>query len=149
MKRCTSLNLLYPPFAEKLKAGLKDVRAAGIPMQLFETFRSRDRQNHLYAKGRTKPGARVTKAKAGRSYHQYGIAADIVLWIDGRWSWEETHLYREAGKIMEKQGLTWLGRTSGDLVHYQLKIPCDIDDLEQIYNVSGYEGVWMYLDSIV
>ena len=46
------------------------------------TLRTIAEQNALYAQGRTKPGAKVTNAKGGQSYHNYGLAIDIVLLID-------------------------------------------------------------------
>jgi peptidoglycan L-alanyl-D-glutamate endopeptidase CwlK len=38
----------------------------------------------LYAIGRTKPGKKVTKAKGGTSYHNYGLAFDIYPFINGK-----------------------------------------------------------------
>jgi len=43
------------------------------------TMRTFAQQDALYQQGRTKPGKIVTKAKAGLSYHNYGLAIDIVL----------------------------------------------------------------------
>ena len=43
------------------------------------TLRSFKEQEALYAQGRSLPGKIVTQAKAGLSYHNYGIAIDIVL----------------------------------------------------------------------
>lgn len=59
------------------------------------TLRTFDEQDELYAQGRTKlfdnAGKRlgqVTKAPAGHSFHNYGLALDIVL-IDGKTaSWD-------------------------------------------------------------
>lgn len=146
--RNQSLNLLYYPFREKVVAGLEQARDAGIPLQVFETFRSRVRQSELYAKGRTAPGPIVTRALPGQTYHNYGIAVDLVLWIDGKWTWDRQYHdhYREAGKYFELQGLTWLGRNSGDLVHYQYKSPYKIEDLQRLYDEGGLEFVWMKLD---
>ena len=55
------------------------------------TLRTFKEQDELYAKGRTKlfdsKGKRfgvVTNAKGGQSYHNYGLAVDIVLIIDGK-----------------------------------------------------------------
>ena len=39
-------------------------------------------QDALYAQGRTTKGKVVTKAKGGLSYHNYGLAVDIVLLKD-------------------------------------------------------------------
>lgn len=43
------------------------------------TLRTIAEQNALYAQGRTKPGKRVTNARGGMSFHNYGLAIDIVL----------------------------------------------------------------------
>jgi len=43
------------------------------------TLRTIDEQDKLYAQGRTAPGQIVTKAKGGLSFHNYGLAIDIVL----------------------------------------------------------------------
>lgn len=54
------------------------------------TLRTFAEQDAIYAQGRTKPGKIVTNAKAGLSYHNYGLAIDTVLIIDGRTaSWEQ------------------------------------------------------------
>ena len=46
------------------------------------TLRTFAEQDVLYAQGRSKPGKVVTNAKGGQSYHNYGLAIDIVLLID-------------------------------------------------------------------
>ena len=46
------------------------------------TLRTFAEQDALYAQGRTKPGSIVTNAKGGTSYHNYGLAIDIVLLVD-------------------------------------------------------------------
>ena len=45
-------------------------------------LRTNEEQDAFYAQGRTKPGTKVTNAKAGQSYHNYGLAVDICLLID-------------------------------------------------------------------
>jgi peptidoglycan L-alanyl-D-glutamate endopeptidase CwlK len=44
--------------------------------------RTFDEQEYLYAQGRTRPGKVVTNARAGKSYHNFGLAFDIVLLKD-------------------------------------------------------------------
>lgn len=46
------------------------------------TLRTNAEQESLYAIGRTKPGKKVTNARAGQSWHNYGRAIDIVLLVD-------------------------------------------------------------------
>ncbi len=43
------------------------------------TFRTIAEQDAIYAQGRTKPGKIVTRARGGYSWHNYGLAVDIVL----------------------------------------------------------------------
>ena len=43
------------------------------------TLRTFAQQDALFQQGRTKPGKIVTKARAGLSYHNYGLAIDVVL----------------------------------------------------------------------
>jgi len=71
--------LLHPVFREKASRLLTQLAAEQIPFRLFEGFRSPQRHQCLYAQGRTRPGAIVTKAlpKAG----------DFVLFENGHWSW--------------------------------------------------------------
>lgn len=58
-------------------------------VRIVQGFRTFAEQAALYAQGRTKPGNRVTEAKAGQSYHNYGLAIDFALLIDGKTiSWE-------------------------------------------------------------
>lgn len=45
----------------------------------LSTFKEQDA---LYAQGRTKQGRIVTNARGGQSYHNYGLAIDIVLLVD-------------------------------------------------------------------
>lgn len=53
------------------------------------TLRTIQEQDALYALGRTAPGKKVTWARGGQSYHNYGLAIDICLIVDGRQaSWD-------------------------------------------------------------
>lgn len=144
MKRESTLNMLYPPFLFRLMKGLRAVKAAGIPLEVFESFRTFERQEWLYAQGRTREGKIVTKSHAGRSWHNYGAAADLVLFINGQWSWAEEALYVKAAPILESCGLRWLGRDQKrfELVHYELQIDTSIYEIEEIYKKGGLIAVW-------
>lgn len=48
----------------------------GCDYILISGNRTWDEQDALYAQGRSKPGAKVTNAPGGYSYHNFGIAAD-------------------------------------------------------------------------
>jgi len=66
-----NLTELYDEICDALK-GRAICRLAYVARTFAE-------QAALYAKGRTAPGPRVTNAKPGYSYHNYGLAFDIVL----------------------------------------------------------------------
>lgn len=74
---------LLPLVKRKVELVLKDMETFGMPMRMTEGYRSIERQNELYAQGRTKPGNIVTKAKGGESLHNYGVAADFVFRKEG------------------------------------------------------------------
>jgi peptidoglycan L-alanyl-D-glutamate endopeptidase CwlK len=144
-KRSSSLNLLYYPFRQRLVKGLEIAAKYNIPPRLFEAFRSWPRQDGLFAQGRTVAGNIVTRASAGESYHNYGIAGDVVMFINGKWTWEPIDQYKLLGPIMENVGLDWLGH-KGDYPHYQLKGVPSIYKLKKIYETGGLEAVWFELD---
>lgn len=83
-KRFTDLSLLHPAVREKLKAVIADLKAAEVPFKIFETFRTPERQRMLFLKGRVNGqivdrSKVVTFADAWHSYHQYGLAVDMVI----------------------------------------------------------------------
>jgi len=145
--RIVSLNLLYWPFRVRFERGLTEAQTHGIPVRAFETFRLRERQAYLWAQGRDKPGPKVTWLKPGDSTHHYGVAADVVMYIDEQYNWSITGNYHKLGPIMEDQGLVWLGRTTNDLGHYQYP-GASIYTLKSQYAKGGLEQVWLYLDGL-
>ena len=69
-----SLNAKFRPVARELYKFLIDSHKAGrlqFRFELFESFRSAERQDYLFAKG-------VSEARAGQSPHNYGLAIDLV-----------------------------------------------------------------------
>lgn len=98
----------------------------GLPFRLFEGRRSEERQAWLYASGRPQiPGGRegpiVTKAAPGLSYHQYGLAGDFVLFIDGKWSWDTSKVNAEKWRRLQELGVELgLEPLSFELPHLQV-----------------------------
>jgi peptidoglycan L-alanyl-D-glutamate endopeptidase CwlK len=79
----------------------------GLPMRITEGYRSIERQNELYAQGRTTKGNIVTKAKGGESLHQYGVAADYVFRKQGYDATNDQWL--AFASIAERHGFEWGG----------------------------------------
>ena len=81
------IKLLHPKLRDEVGEIYDEICEAlkGRAMCRFSyTLRTFAEQNAIYAQGRTKPGKIVSNAKAGLSYHNYGMAVDIVLIIDGK-----------------------------------------------------------------
>jgi peptidoglycan L-alanyl-D-glutamate endopeptidase CwlK len=62
-----------------------------VKLRFSCVIRTPEEQDHLYSKGRTIGGMVVTWVEAWGSFHQYGLAVDIVLLIDkdGNGTFEE------------------------------------------------------------
>ena len=65
-------------FQRRVRQWLDEMIQTGIQPLIYCGFRSFEEQAALYSKGRTAGGRIVTKAKAGESYHNYGLAFDWV-----------------------------------------------------------------------
>jgi len=96
-------------------------------VRIVQGFRSFMEQDALYAQGRTKPGLKVTAAKGGESYHNYGLSIDFCLIIDGKEvSWDTKKDFdqdniadwQEVITIFEAAG--WKsGKAFNDLPHFE------------------------------
>lgn len=101
-------------------------------IRITQGLRTFDEQAKLYAQGRTTPGKKVTNAKAGQSIHNYGLAVDMCLMIDGKdvswdtakdWDNDRTADWYECVRIFAKHGWNWGGnwKTFKDLPHFEKK----------------------------
>ncbi len=113
---------LWPDFRDRLRRVFADCRGERIRMVLFEGYRSPERQLHLFAQGRTRPGPKVTGMKFPK-WHGAGLAADCYPVRDGRmvfaFSQKELRSYRHA---MARHGLRPTS-FAGDFGHCELA--CD------------------------
>jgi hypothetical protein len=122
MARDMVMEHLHPTFRQKVELLLQELARANLPFRLFEGFRSPQRQRELYNQGRTRPGAKVTNADAWSSLHQYGVAADFVLYIDGKWSWDDSGERKAWWKKLHKLAqLQQLEPLSWELPHLQMQ----------------------------
>lgn len=114
------------------------------------TLRTFAEQDALYAQGRTKPGAIVTKAKGGQSYHNYGLAIDVVLLIDkdgngtyesaswdtrGDYDGDKKSDWSEIVNIFKQYGWEWGGDWKfKDDPHFQKTLGKSVRELLALYN---------------
>jgi peptidoglycan LD-endopeptidase CwlK len=130
------LDELHPVVRAKVKAVLTDIKKAKLSFEVFEAYRIPERQRKLFNQGG------VTKADAWQSYHQYGMAVDIVLKENGQWSWEtgggRLALWEQMNAIGRSHGLEPL---SWEKPHLQLA-DTSIADLRAGRFLSGGDDSW-------
>jgi len=105
----------------------------GLDILIYCTYRSGAEQDELYEQGRTTPGAIVTNARAGESFHNWRCAFDFVPMLAGKPQWGNKALYLKAGIIAESVGLEWAGRWTGKLketAHCQFSGGLSLRDLQ-------------------
>lgn len=92
----------------------------GIYLRVVQALRTFEEQDRLYQQGRTTPGSIVTNAPAGHSYHNYGLAFDVVPIVNGAADWDTPH-WDLIGKVGKSYGFEWGGdwTTILDRPHFQ------------------------------
>lgn len=139
----TELRAIYCDICNALKG-----RAMCRFSQVLRTFKE---QNDLYAQGRTAPGKVVTNAKGGSSYHNYGLAVDIVLLLKdekgsfNKASWE-TNVdfdgdgvadWKEVVAIFKRYGWEWGGDWKfTDTPHFQKTFGKNINELYHLWSTG-------------
>lgn len=146
----TAVALLHPKVIPLFTGYIDDAEAGlGIVIAMPQGLRTFAYQNGLYAIGRTvmghnptpamPMGERVTNAKGGQSYHNYGLAGDTCpLKADGvtfDWDYDFSLLVPYAAKY----GLTWGGYfPSPDEDHFENKFGHNWRDLLAMYNAGNF-----------
>lgn len=130
--RISTLDLVEPVTRAAVIELVSDSAAAGIPLLVFETFRSLPRQELLFAQGATK------LKQVG--VHHYGLAVDLAKSINGEPSWKGDFSFLRVLAI--KHGLVWGGdwaepdqpHSFQDSDHLQR---CSLRDQSRLFS-----GVW-------
>jgi peptidoglycan L-alanyl-D-glutamate endopeptidase CwlK len=106
------LNQLHPTIRQDaIDAYNEAVRRTpvGVHPVIVQTLRTFEEQDLLYQKGRTRPGDKVTNAKAGASYHNYGLAVDFCLQINGKLVWKVDANWMIVVECFKEHGFSWGG----------------------------------------
>lgn len=141
-QRDVDLQDLHPIIRQIVPGLIRELNADGHPFDVFEGFRTPQRQAYLYAQGRTRPGTIVTRAKPWTSYHQYGLAVDLVLRPKGVWSWDTSGKRAASWKRMHELGKSaGLEPLSWELPHLQIA-GLKIGDLRAGRYPVGGDDTW-------
>lgn len=114
----------FEPFLKEAEIFLS---TQGATLEVISGLRSWAAQAALYARGRTKPGRIVTKARPGSSWHNYGLAIDLGLFKDGKYldtanpNLADSY-YTYIGKIAAEHGIEWAGKWKSfpETPHFQV-----------------------------
>lgn len=117
---------LFPAFDEKINAILEELKVytekhmPGYEWHVYSSVRTAQEQYSLFKQGRFgNPGVKVTALDGykKKSSHQYGLAVDIVPFVNGGFTWvlHQDH-WRYLGHLYRKYGLKW-GGDWGDMPH--------------------------------
>lgn len=118
------INRCHPRLIELSQKLISACKGQGLIIGIGESFRTKEEQDALYAKGRTAPGSVVTNAKGSSysSHHQWGTAFDIYR-NDGKGVYTDGDgFFKKVGKIGKSIGLEWGGdwKSPVDKPHFQL-----------------------------
>lgn len=128
---CRDLNELHPKVKVLAEALISECKKQNILIGISETYRTVERQDYLYAQGRTRPGRIVTHSKGSTmsSYHQWRLAFDV--YHNKRGDEYNSLILSKVGAIGQNLGLEWGGSWSKfrDTPHFQYTFGLSINDL--------------------
>lgn len=145
------LGTVHPELARRVRSLIDKTRAAnpGIDSRVHSGLRSFEEQAALFALGRNPPDPSkiVTNAQPGESYHNYGLAVDVVSFREGKFNWDADDS-RARGTFADDVGLEWGGnwRDFVDLPHFQLTGGLSIARCLAIHRQGGVRAVWDAVD---
>lgn len=146
------IELLHPKLrteAKEIYIAIYNALKGRAAVRFTHTLRTIAEQDALYAQGRSKPGKKVTNAKGGQSYHNFGMAIDICLILDSKEvSWDTLKDYdgdkiadwMEAVAIFKSRGWEWGGdfKSIKDAPHFQKTFGYTTAKLKAMIKGGGY-----------
>jgi peptidoglycan L-alanyl-D-glutamate endopeptidase CwlK len=151
MSSIDKLNLLHPKIRQAaLEAYAEAVKATPVDVHpiIDQTYRSFEESDKLYQQGRTTPGEIVSNAKPGQSYHNYAMALDFHLQVNGKDVWDVDHNWMIVVNIFKSYGFQWGGdfQNFKDYPHLENKLGHNWRDLLTLYNAGNFISGTNYLN---
>ncbi len=138
----SDMESLHPLMRDAARRLIEKCKAEGLLFEAFETYRSPQRQDWLYAQGRSRSGGIITYAKPWDSYHQYGLGVDFVLRPAGKWSWDTKGANGRMWRRMQEIGVSvGLEPLKFELPHLQIA-KLKIADLKAGRIPAGGDDAW-------
>lgn len=142
-KSIERLNQLHPDVRDSaIRAYTKACRITpvGVHPYITEVSRSFERSDELYSQGRTNPGNIVSNAKGGESIHNYDLALDFVLQINGKASWVVDSNWKKVAQCFKDEGWDWGGdwRSFKDYPHCEKRMGNSLKQLQAKYKSKDF-----------
>lgn len=125
---------LHPMIRDAARAFINKADEQGIKLRVTSAYRTHEQQEALYQQGRTKPGNIVTNAKPGQSFHNFGLAIDVVPIVNGVADWNTD--WSKIAAIGKSVGFEWGGDwiSFKDKPHFQMSLGNTLAQLQSMYN---------------
>ena len=136
---------LHPAVRAKAIEFVTKAEKQGIQLRITSGYRTHALQNELYSQGRTKPGTIITNAKGGQSFHNFGLAIDVVPIVNGAAVWNTD--WNKIAVIGKSVGFQWGGDfiSFKDKAHFEMKFGNTLAQIQNKYNSGQLSNGYIQL----
>jgi hypothetical protein len=137
---------LYSPFAEKLRQLTSSLDGH---WRVDEGCRSFAEQDAYFEQGRSRPGALITRDRAGYSGHNYGTVAHLVPTVEGAVVRDNAAFLQLANEATNL-GLQWGGNdVTGKFIEMSRveMVILTMDECRALFKSGGLPAVWEAFDA--
>lgn len=137
------LNTLHPKLRQSAIDAWTEAQTAmptNVQIIVSQGLRTFEESDALYAKGRTEPGPIVTNAKAGQSYHNYGLAFDFAMITNGKDDYVVGPNWMKVVAIIKQHGFDWGGDFTNlkDYPHFENRFGYNWRDLLRLHDQGKF-----------
>ncbi len=130
--------LLHPKVRDSFTSFITNAENdLNVTLRISQGMRTFAEQQAIYDQGRTLPGKIVSNAKPGSSFHNYGLAVDLVQIINGVANWDFDY-----NKLVSytPPGMKWGGsfRTFKDMPHFEIGFGKTWRELLALYEAGKF-----------
>lgn len=143
----SNLYFLHPELVNRIRGLVIEMSNLGHVIDIVQGYRSFEEQNKLFLK---RP--KVTNAKGGFSWHNYGLAVDFAFRDkNGKINFSESNPWDKMGEIGIKNGLEWGGDwvKFKDRPHFQITGKLSIRNALRLYQQGGIGLVWNEVNKLL
>lgn len=141
--------LLHPRIRDLVRDTLSELKLPqNVQVRITQGLRTFSEQEKLFAQGRTTPGSKVTNARGGESIHNYGLAFDYVLLVNGKVSWTVDDSWKEVAATFKSKGFSWGGewKSIKDYPHLEITYGYSWRQLLDKYNKKDFIAGTQYVN---